>query len=213
MYYVATRLIDSIFMGLWKIAECMMVCMFPMVLPANQHVIEIDFLEIHGQSRFIPDTIYEEIDNIDYTFQTREPVQNTYYIGSYVYLPGRIVLGSVISAHAFFLYTHIELHHYLVGFHLSPNPEQAVHVLQLTGEPGESVLLGQVYFYNLPIIVKTYWIRIIQRTWARVCREKMRVIAIRKLLGARRTFEETGQYPEGARHLPSIRGMLSVYNT
>jgi hypothetical protein len=212
MYYIATRLIDSIFMGLWKIAECIMVCMFPMALPANQQEVEIVFLEIRGHTQFIPDTIYEEIDSVDYTFQTREPVQNTYYIGSYVYLPGRIVLGSVISADAFFRYTHIELHHYLVGFHLSPNPEQAIHVLLLTGEPGESVSLGQVYFYNLPIIVKTYWVRLVQRTWARVYREKMRVIEIRKSIQARRVFEETGKYPAGARSIPGIRGMLSPGN-
>jgi hypothetical protein len=197
---------------MWRLANFITVAMFPSALCPEYHEVDVEFefLEIRGTAP-IDDAIYEEIDDIDYAFQHRWPVPNTHYIGSYVYLPGRLVLGSVISADAFFLYTHDELHHYLVGYHLSPSPEQAVHIVQLeqiSETAYEDITLGQVYFYNLPIIVKTYWIRIIQRTWARVYREKMRVIEIRKSLGGRRMFEETGQYPEGARHLPSIRGML-----
>jgi hypothetical protein len=218
IYYVIILVIDSIFMSIWKIAEGIMVCMFPMSLPYNREEIEIEFLEIRGiVTSPNPDTIYEEIDDIDYVFQQREPVQHTYYIGSYVYLPGNLVMGSVVSSDAFFRYTHQEIHHYLVGYHLSPSPEHAVHIVQLTEKNANEteygdITLGQVYFYNLPVIVKTYWIRIVQRTWKRVYREKMRVIAIRKSLKSIRGFEETGQYPAGARSMPSIWGMLSFHN-
>jgi hypothetical protein len=190
--------------------------MFPIVLPENHREIEIEFFEIRGTSQN-PDTIYEEIDNIDYTFQQREPILHSYYIGSYVYLPGRIVLGSVVSANVFFHYTHEEIHHYLVGFHLSPSPEQAVHIVQFTDQNAretvhEDITLGQVYFYNLPVVIKTYWIRIIQRTWTRVYRERKRVLQMRKSLDSLAHFERTGQYPEGARNLPGLRGMFSFHN-
>jgi hypothetical protein len=85
--------------------------------------------------------------------------------------------------------------------------------LQLTGyvNPDEDAYLGQVYFYNLSIVVKTYWIRIVQRTWARVYREKKRIIQKRKSLHSRRVFEETGQYPVGIRNMPSLHGMMCVH--
>lgn len=206
IYYVCILFIDSV----WKIINWMILTTFPMVLSPVYHEIEIDFFEIRGSpTLIISDRIYEDIDHLDYTFQSREPVPNTYYIGSYVYLPESIVWGSVVSRDVFFRYTHDVLHHYLVGYHISPSPEQAVHIVQFIGENSVDTTLGQVYFYNLPIVIKTYWIRIIQRTWARVYREKMRVLQIRKSLKSIRMFEETGQYPAGAKHMPSLRGMLS----
>jgi hypothetical protein len=215
VYYVCILLVDSICMSIWKIVNFLILYTFPMVLPPVYHEIDIEFLEIRGSPMpIISDTIYEEIDNFDYTFQSREPIVNAYYIGSYLYLPRRIVLGSVVSRDAFFRYTHEELYHYLVGYHISPSPEQAVHIVQFTGRTDidyADITLGQVYFYNLTIVVKTYWIRIVQRTWARVYREKMCVVQIRKSLKAIRAFEVTGQYPEGARYMPSIYGMLSTH--
>jgi hypothetical protein len=180
--------------------------MFPIVLYPQEQAYELEFIEIRGS---ISDNIYEEIDDFDYAFQDREPRINAYYIGSYVYLPGRIVFGSAISVEAFFRYTHDKLYHFLVGYHLTPSPEHAVHIVKLVGIGEDNITLGNVYFHNLPIVVKTYWIRIIQRTWKRVYREKTRVIQKRKSIQAIRMFEETGQYPAGIRNMPGIRGMLS----
>lgn len=215
IYYVFLRFIDSIFACIWKVAEFIIVCSCPMMhLHHYSEAVEIEFLEIRGTATpiTVSDLIYEEIDSLDYSFHHLDTIPHAYYIGSYVYLPERIVLGSVISPNTFYRYSYPSLHHYLVGYHVSPSPEHAVHVLQLVGEPSEPISLDQVYFYSLPVVVKTYWIRLIQRTWKRVYRERMQVVSIRKSCNALRIWQETGYFPAGARNLPGIRGIMCVYS-
>jgi len=157
-----------------------------------------------------PFTIYDEIDQQEYVFHSRRPRARENYIGSYVYLDPTIVLGSVVSPTTFFHYPSADLHEYLVGYDILPFPEQAVHIVQIIDpyEPGFDSNLGDVYFYSIPIVVKTHWIRLVQRTWKRVFRERMRVLQIRKSLASWIEIERTGLYPEGARTLPGIHGML-----
>jgi hypothetical protein len=47
---------------------------------------------------------------------------------------------------------------------------------------------------DMPVIMKTFWIRIIQRRWKRVYSEKMRLLRLRGSLKAQRQFELTGKY-------------------
>lgn len=201
MYYLCIRLLDFL--------RCVL---FPLALEREEDDEPYDHFEIRGTRiqlyAYQPNLSFEEIDQFDYSFQMQSPVTHTYYIGSYVYLDGQWLLGSAVSPRAFYRYDEPVLHHYLVGYHVSPIPEQSIHVLQLL-EPHPDSTLGTVYFYHLPVVIKTYWIRIVQRTWARVFRERNRVLQIRKSLASLAYFERTGQYPEGAKHMPSLRGMLS----
>lgn len=59
---------------------------------------------------------------------------------------------------------------------------------------------------DLPVIIKTYWIRIIQRTWKRVYAERMCRLKLRGGLKAQRQFELTGNY--GGPSVVGLRGML-----
>jgi hypothetical protein len=206
MYYVCIRLLDF----LHRILRGLTLVLFPLALPEEP---DMEYLEIRGtriqiHSSPIQDTLFEEIDEFDYSFQMALPVSHMYYIGSYVYFGGEWIMGSAISPPAFYEYSEPALHHYLVGYHVSPMPEQTIHVLQIL-EPHPDAILGTAYFYHLPVVIKTYWIRIVQRTWARVYRERMRVLQMRKSLDSLAYFERTGKYPEGYRNLPGLIGMLS----
>jgi hypothetical protein len=64
---------------------------------------------------------------------------------------------------------------------------------------------------NVVIILKTFWIRLVQRTWKRVYRERRRVIQLRCSRQCHRHVELTGRYIEGAQYLPELRGMLCTY--
>ena len=58
-------------------------------------------------------------------------------------------------------------------------------------------------------VLKTYWIRIIQRKWKSICKEKNNIIQLRRSLSSQRYREIHGYWPEGARNIPSLKGMFS----
>ena len=47
---------------------------------------------------------------------------------------------------------------------------------------------------DTPLLIKTHWIRIIQRIWKRIYAERMRLLLLRGSLMAQRRFELTGKY-------------------
>jgi hypothetical protein len=62
---------------------------------------------------------------------------------------------------------------------------------------------------ELPMVISTHWIRMIQRTWKRIYAERMRRLRLRGSLIAQRRFEITGKYGIGIDGFgDGIRGML-----
>jgi hypothetical protein len=58
-------------------------------------------------------------------------------------------------------------------------------------------------------IIKTIWLKLIQRAWKKIYKNRIDIIKKRYTIHALRTRETTGEWPENCRYLPSIRGMLS----
>jgi hypothetical protein len=59
-------------------------------------------------------------------------------------------------------------------------------------------------------IIKTFWIKIIQRTWKRIFKERNNIIKERKSIHALFYREINGKWPSYCYYYPSIKGMLSV---
>jgi hypothetical protein len=59
-------------------------------------------------------------------------------------------------------------------------------------------------------ILKTFWLRIIQRTWKRVFAERRRITRIRQSPAALFYRQRTGVWQNGCRLLPSLQGMLQM---
>jgi len=57
-------------------------------------------------------------------------------------------------------------------------------------------------------ILKTFWIRIIQRTWKKIYKLRKEVLRKRCCPGAISTFELTGKWPEHCAYLPRLKGLL-----
>ena len=107
--------------------------------------------------------IYDEETN----FLEKEKINNNYYIGiSAKYIRNEhFILVNSISAKGFLKYnqnTVIEYLKYYTGFYLK-NPR--LHIMQLKINSIDET-------YN--VILKTYWIRLIQRTWKNVYKKKRR---------------------------------------
>jgi hypothetical protein len=72
---------------------------------------------------------------------------------------------------------------------------------------GVEFQMGDMYdLPDLPVIIKTYWIRIIQRAWKRVYSERMCLLKLRGGIKAQRQFELTGKY--GIQSGCGLRGLL-----
>ena len=57
-------------------------------------------------------------------------------------------------------------------------------------------------------IIKTIWIKLIQRKWKKIYAERKNVIRQRAQFASLRTRELTGKWPQHCLYLPSIRGIL-----
>jgi hypothetical protein len=61
------------------------------------------------------------------------------------------------------------------------------------------------------VVLKTHWIRLIQRHWKRTYAMRKRVLIARMSPYSTMYYSFTGRYPEGYNNVPSLQGMLSVY--
>jgi hypothetical protein len=57
-------------------------------------------------------------------------------------------------------------------------------------------------------IIKTFWLKIIQRAWKKVYKIRAQMIKKRCHIQSLKHREITGTWPQNCRHLPSLRGIL-----
>jgi len=145
----------------------------------------------------------DQIADLDGDFQETEKTHGNYYIGGVQYdkhSNRQLLLMSAISPHAFFAYDYHMISIYLHEMCISEtNYYPNIQVLQLD--------IADDGCYR--VIVKTYWLRLIQRTWKRVYAQKIAMIRKRGSIPALRYSEIHGRYPDGLHHLPGLQGILS----
>jgi hypothetical protein len=61
-------------------------------------------------------------------------------------------------------------------------------------------------------VIKTFWLRLIQRTWKKIMQNKKDVLKKRKTISSLRYREIYGKWPPGLNSMPSIYGMLEYLN-
>jgi hypothetical protein len=62
------------------------------------------------------------------------------------------------------------------------------------------------------VIIKTFWLRLIQRHWKKTFQQRKKVIRGRSNMNSLRIREITGKFPAGLNRVPSLHGMLSDYS-
>ena len=74
-----------------------------------------------------------------------------------------------------------------------------------------NIEIGQIYYLKgdeCVCIVKTFWIKIIQRAWKRVYANRKRIYQLRNRPDSLFYRQLTGKWTDNCRFMPSIRGML-----
>jgi len=147
--------------------------------------------------------IFETIDTIDHDFQNTEKPDRTYYIGNGLYMPAEnhYLLVATISPTIFFEYDSSIIRGYLYLLSdVRPNQLPEIDIIQLS--------IKQDYY---TCIIKTFWIRIIQRRWKKVYAQRGEVLRMMGSIPSQRHFEIYGKYPSTVPIMPRLQGMMSDY--
>ena len=70
-------------------------------------------------------------------------------------------------------------------------------------------IFEKVYIHNrCCAVIKTFWIRIVQRSWKRVFKERTRIKALRRTIKAILYWQMSGRWPENCAYMPGLRHMV-----
>jgi hypothetical protein len=149
--------------------------------------------------------IFEEIADYEDSLPYTDCVNNEYCIGTYSNIDNELILSIRVHLKTFYKYTQDMLVPYMYYSSEIPMHERRIsvrtHVLQV-------VILEDDTF---TVVVKTHWIRIIQRTWRRVFKQRsLYVLCLKKIAGRYSPLQD--RLKRGLGQYPGLRGMLSSYN-
>ena len=143
-------------------------------------------------------------DDIEFLDEDKE--DGHYYIGLYEYIHSKseLLLSTTVSPNIFYKYPYNNVSRYLRAYSIIRNKYSTknIQVIQLKIDTQNTYT----------VIIKTYWIRLIQRHWKKIYKERMSFIQIRKNISNQRHFELKGRYIYGNNTPPSLYGMLGCYN-
>jgi hypothetical protein len=74
-----------------------------------------------------------------------------------------------------------------------------------------NIEIGQIYYLKgdeCVCIIKTFWIKIIQRAWKKIYKLRKRILDLRKRPDSIMYRQITGKWNNNCDYLPSFRGML-----
>ena len=157
---------------------------------------------------YSPETenIFDRIYYDDLEFLDTEKEDNHYYIGLYEYIQPELLLGMTVSPNIFYKYPYNDVSRYLRAYSIVRNKFSTKNIQIMK-------LKIDTHTNTYTVLIKTYWIRLIQRHWKKIYKEHINFIKIRKNISNQRHFELKGRYVSGNNNLPpSLYGMLSIYN-
>lgn len=173
--------------------------------------------EYESDSEFENDSCYDEcMDILDYEYNHMiERFENqAYYIGSYYkdtttsyHGSHALVLLLSISTPMFFAHDAKPILYYMKNYNgISPNLRLSIEILKMECI---TIVDGTFSYTIANVIVKTFWIKIIQRKWKSIYKKRMLAIRSRATPYAIRHYQIHGAYPHGLNQLPGICGMMA----
>jgi hypothetical protein len=149
------------------------------------------------------DEEYDEIYQEDSLHVYSDKEDAGYYIGLAKRVsPDTLLMVNSISPIVFFKYGFERVRRYLAQYSIIAVENAKVHIMKLC------ILPDQTY----SVILKTHWLRLVQRHWRKVYTERKRVIKGRKNIVNLRDREIYGKWPHSLNRIPILQGMISVYN-
>lgn len=150
----------------------------------------------------------DEIHNMDYQHLYSEKVNGNYYIGictefmqnDCLHLPTNSIylLVNSISSNTYFKWSHNSCLRYLYYYGLTPMHKPKIDILKL------HVLNDGTY----SVVIKTFWLKIIQRKWKKIFKVRKEILSSRLQLSSMHHREIHGNWPISLRVIPGLVGLL-----
>jgi hypothetical protein len=151
----------------------------------------------------------DEIHNMDYQHLYSEKENKKYYIGicsemtvnESLHLPRESIYLMVnsISNTTYFQWPHESSLRYLYYYGMTPMHNPKVDIMQL------HILEDSTY----SVIIKTFWLKIIQRKWKKIYQVRRRVLENRLQLTSLYHREVHGDWPVHMRTMPGLQGLMA----
>lgn len=125
-----------------------------------------------------------------------------YYVGIYKHISksGNFLYINSVSGNIFTKYPVDKIQEYLHSYSIMLRRCSSIEIMQL-------YIRNDVYY----VVLKTFWIRIIQRLWRQRV-DKYKQNQEKKMLPKNMRYKEIhGKYPKELNYLPKLHGMLSHY--
>jgi hypothetical protein len=164
------------------------------------HNIHDDEYELDSEMDVI-DTIYFT----DRHFLDEPKEHGTHYLGNISCINSQLLMELAVSPSTFFKFTYKKICRYVRSYSISSHwlyPKSQIDIFVL-----------DIHDDCYRCILKTVWLRLIQRHWKKIFQERLKVINLRKQWATQRHFELRGKYPIDACYLPTIHGLMSQYSS
>lgn len=151
-----------------------------------------------------PEEMIERIYFHEQDFLDSEKVNKHYYIGNNKISNDKqyILYANSVTSTTFFRFNINHIQSYLLDYSIfatKPN----IDIMQL-------FILDD---YTYTVVIKTHWLRIIQRHWKKIYSQRKYCINKRKQIRTLMYFERNGRYPYDCDFMPGLYGMLTGYTT
>ena len=151
------------------------------------------------------DNEYDDINQQDYQHFYSEKEHGKYYIGlcDYHYMPNHIIMAASVSPRIYYGHTNRAIVHYLYYYSggycgISISRKMHIDIMKL------HILEDGTY----TVIVKTFWLRLVQRRWKNIYKERMKCIQKRKRVHSLKYRECNGQWPRDIAYLPGLHSII-----
>jgi hypothetical protein len=150
------------------------------------------------------DDIIDEIYSREQLFLDSEKQDGQYYIGLSKYMKCQnILLLNSISTTSFYKYSYIHVLKYLYYYSLVRLYQPNVEIMKLY------ILNDGTY----SVVLKTHWIRLIQRHWRKALLMRKQIMKKQMHLSALYHREIYGRFPNGINKIPMLSGLMNRYAT
>jgi hypothetical protein len=147
------------------------------------------------------DEISDRIYNDDESTVDATKTNGSYYVGC---VCNCLLFEMAVSPRVFYKYTYRQIREYMYQYSVSSccrsyrKPIIDIIVLDIQND-----------VYNA--ILKTIWLRLVQRHWKKTFKQKQAILKLRKSWENQRYFELRGKYITGSNYVPCLRGMMAHY--
>jgi hypothetical protein len=164
------------------------------------NIIDFDRSEYNENYYFDESLVIDSIFEKECEFLDSEKKHNQYYIGIYTNIKNEFIYANSLTKRTFFEFPYLHCLHYLYEYSiiLLDNHSTKIHIMQL------DITKDGTYC----VVIKTIWLKLIQRCWKRVFKERKNIIEKRCSLESRKYVSIHGKYPQGLNRLPSLFGLM-----